>query len=266
MLEEILGLQPGTLPQARREGQAPSEPLIAGFLDHAMAGVRTVSQNSLEMISDGLADRRPPQQAAQPHHSAPELPEARIGLARLHDLIFKSETGENLKIRALNLNQPELLHEIERAGTFDQTELFQKIEKAAENGEPFGVLLGDYDFSNVSDDLAALEILSQIAAEAHAPLIAAAAPEFFGLLDFAELDDVPNLIQRIESVEYDRWRQFRSSDSSRYVGLCLPHILMRLPYGRNTHSVELFQFEEDLQQAGQGASSGGMLSSPWADA
>ena len=34
--------------------------------------------------------------------------------------------------------------------------------------------------------------------------------------------------------EYVKWRSFRDSEDSRYVGLTLPHILMRLPYGKDT--------------------------------
>src|SRR5262249_8695583 len=36
------------------------------------------------------------------------------------------------------------------------------------------------------------------------------------------------------------------SEDSRYVGLCVPHILMRVPYGRDTAPTESFNFEEDV--------------------
>ncbi|MGH9625593.1 MAG: type VI secretion system contractile sheath large subunit, partial [Bryobacteraceae bacterium] len=39
---------------------------------------------------------------------------------------------------------------------------------------------------------------------------------------------------------------FRESEDSRYVGLCLPHILMRLPYGPDTKPVEGFNFKESV--------------------
>jgi type VI secretion system protein ImpC len=43
-----------------------------------------------------------------------------------------------------------------------------------------------------------------------------------------------------------KWRGFRESEDSRYVGLCLPRILMRLPYGRDTKPVEGFNYEEGV--------------------
>src|ERR1700693_2982397 len=49
-----------------------------------------------------------------------------------------------------------------------------------------------------------------------------------------------------DSSEYAKWKSFRASEDSRYVGLCLPHVLMRLPYGRNGASVEAFNYEEGV--------------------
>jgi type VI secretion system protein ImpC len=47
-------------------------------------------------------------------------------------------------------------------------------------------------------------------------------------------------------VEYAKWKSFRDSEDARYVGLTLPHILMRLPYGPDTAPVEMFNFTEDV--------------------
>ncbi len=255
LLEQILGLQAGALPQA--PGEEP--PGSAGrFLEEslarAMAGVRTVSQDTRDMISGGLTqiDGFLSKQLSRvlQHPSFQRLEAAWRGL---HDLVFHSETDETLKIKVLNLGKPELLEDLEQAGGSGQTELFRKLDRAAEIGEPFGVMLGDYDFANEPADLAALEAISQIATAAQAPFLAAVAPRFFGLTEFDELADATDLVPRLESAAYQRWRQFRSSDSSRAVGLCVPSILVRLPYGRQTRSVELFDFEEDLATASRRA-------------
>jgi type VI secretion system protein ImpC len=255
ILEQVLGLQAGALPRApEEEARGSTGRLLDEYLAQAMAGVRTVSRDTREMISDGVAridDLLGKQLSRVLQH--PSFQRLEAAWRGLHDLVFNSETGGTLQIRALNIGKPELLHDLERAGSFHQTELFRKLDRAAERGEPFGVLLGDYDFSRQSADLAALETLARVAAAAHAPFLAAVAIEFFGLTDFAELDDLPELIGRLEAVEYDRWREFRAADPSRYVGLCLPPILSRLPYGRETRSVELFAFEEDFRAAGRRA-------------
>jgi type VI secretion system protein ImpC len=254
-LEQILGLKAGTLPQAPVESP-PGSPgrLLEETLARAMADVPTVSRDTRDLISggvtqiDGLLSKQLSRVLQYPCFQRLEA-----AWRGLHDLVFNTETDETLKIKTLNLSKPDLLQDIEQAGAPAQTDLFRKLDRAAEYGEPFGVLLSDYEFANVPADLAALEAISQIATGARSPFLAAVAPEFFGLPDFSAMDDVTDLVPRFESAEYQRWRAFRSLDSSRAVGLCMPSILVRLPYGRETRSVELFDFEEDLRTAGHRA-------------
>jgi type VI secretion system protein ImpC len=49
-----------------------------------------------------------------------------------------------------------------------------------------------------------------------------------------------------ETTEYAKWKSFRQSEDSRYVGLCLPRTLGRLPYGKDTKPVDDFNFEEHV--------------------
>jgi type VI secretion system protein ImpC len=108
------------------------------------------------------------------------------------------------------------------------------------------MLLGDYEFTRHSQDIALLEKISQVAAGAHAPFLAASSPELFNLDSFTDLGVPRDLAKGFDTVEYVKWKSFRESDDSRYVGLCLPHVLMRLPYGPETVPVENFTFKEDV--------------------
>jgi type VI secretion system protein ImpC len=94
--------------------------------------------------------------------------------------------------------------------------------------------------------MALLERVGQVAAAAHAPFISAADPELFGLESFTDIDAKRDLAKIFDSVEYAKWKSFRESEDSRYVGLCLPHTLMRLPYGDKTRRTEGFRYEEDV--------------------
>src|SRR6478672_933642 len=164
-------------------------------------------------------------------------------------LVDKTETSTGLKIRVLNASKKDLLKDLEKASEFDQSGLFKKVYEAEYGifgGEPYGVLIGDYEFSNHPEDMALLERVGQVAAAAHAPFISAADPGLFGLDSFTEIDAKRDLAKIFDSVEYAKWKSFRESEDSRYVGLCLPHILMRLPYGEDTIPVESFRFEEDV--------------------
>jgi len=164
-------------------------------------------------------------------------------------LVDKSETGTQLKIRVMNASKRDLLKDLEKASEFDQSGLFKKVyesEYGIFGGEPYGVLIGDYEFSNHPEDMALLERVGQVAAAAHAPFISAANPELFGLDSFTEIDAKRDLAKIFDSVEYAKWKSFRESEDSRYVGLCLPHTLMRLPYGDKTRRTEGFRYEEDV--------------------
>ena len=78
------------------------------------------------------------------------------------------------------------------------------------------------------------------------PFISAAASDLFNIDNYTELDNPRDLAKIFSTPDYAKWQSFRDSEDSRYVGLCLPHILMRLPYGPETVPVESFNFVEDV--------------------
>ena len=152
----------------------------------------------------------------------------------LHYVVHESETSPMLKIRVLNASKEDLRRDLERAVEFDQSALFKKVyeeEYGTFGGAPYAALIGDYEFSRTSPDVALLEKISNVAAGAHAPVHGRRRPRSAELESFTDLTAPRDLSKIFESVDYAKWRSFRESEDSRYVGLCLPHILMRLPYG-----------------------------------
>ena len=167
----------------------------------------------------------------------------------LHYLVYNTETSTMLKLRVLNVSKQDLLRDLERASEFDQSALFKKVyeeEYGMFGGAPFGALLGDYEFGRHPQDMALLEKISNVAAAAHAPFLAAASAQLFNLDSFTDIGVPRDLAKIFDSLDYVKWRSFRESEDSRYVALTLPHILMRLPYGKETVPVEAFHFEEDV--------------------
>lgn len=167
----------------------------------------------------------------------------------LHYLVHQSETGTSLKIRVLNATKTDLKKDLEKAVEFDQSTLFKKLyeeEYGQLGGEPYGLLIGDYEISRHPEDITLVKQLSNVAAAAHAPLISAASPELFNLESFTDLPNPRDLAKIFQGVEYAGWRSFRESEDSRYVALTLPHVLGRLPYGKDFKSVEEFDFEENV--------------------
>lgn len=165
----------------------------------------------------------------------------------LHYLVHQSETGENLKIRVLNVSKRDLFKDLEKAAEFDQSALFKKIyeeEYGQLGGQPYGMLVGDYEFGRSAEDVSLLKMISNVAAAAHAPFISAASSKMFNFDSFTELSNPRDLAKIFDSVEYAQWKSFRESEDSRFVGLTLPHVLGRLPYGANFKKVDEFNFEE----------------------
>jgi type VI secretion system protein ImpC len=164
-------------------------------------------------------------------------------------LMDNSETGVGLKIRVLNASKKELLRDIEKAPEFDQSALFKKIyeeEYGVFGGAPFGALVGDFEFGKHPEDMALLEGMSHIAAQAHAPFVSAASPDLFNLEGYQQLDAPRDLAKIFDSTEYAKWKSFRQSEDSRYVALTLPRTLGRLPYGAETKPIDEFVYEEHV--------------------
>jgi len=224
--------------------------VIKEFVDQVLAGEIVYAKDTEAMVKARIAqlDALISAQLNEVMH-APEFQKLEGSWRGLHFLVDQSETSPNLKIKVFNLPKKDLLKDLERASEFDQSQTFKKVyeeEYGVFGGQPFGLLVGDYEISNHPQDLSLLEKMSNVAAAAHAPFISAADPKMLNLDTYTQLGDPRDISKIFDSVEFTKWRSFRESEDSRYVGLCLPHVLMRLPYGKETVPVESFDFEEDV--------------------
>ncbi|MBK9168950.1 MAG: type VI secretion system contractile sheath large subunit [Bryobacterales bacterium] len=248
----------GLLDQIVEEGRLAADPaakergrdLIKEFVAQVLDGSMTIARDAEMMINARIAqiDHLVSIQLNEimHHESFQKLEGSWRGLKHLMD---NSETSVMLKIRVLNCSKKELLRDLQRAPEFDQSALFKKIyedEYGVFGGAPYGALIGDYDFGRHPEDLELLEKISNVAAAAHAPFFSAASPEMFNLERFTELHAPRDLAKVFDNTLYAKWKSFRDSEDSRYVGLCLPRALGRLPYGRDTKPVEAFNYEEHV--------------------
>ncbi|MCR4415540.1 MAG: type VI secretion system contractile sheath large subunit [Thermoguttaceae bacterium] len=222
--------------------------LIRTLTEEALKGTVTVSRDIIRSIKNGIEaiDATISKQlAAIMHH--PDFQRLEGTWRGLHYLVMNSETGTELKIKVLNCSKRELFKDLDRAIEFDQSQLFKKLyenEFGMPGGQPYGALIGDYEFTNHPEDIAMLEKISGVAAAAFCPFISAASPKLFNLDSFADLATPRDLAKIFDSVEYAKWQSFRESPDSRFVALVMPRVLSRLPYGKNTKPVDEFDFEE----------------------
>ena len=231
-------------------GKERGKDLVKQFVSQVLEGSMTVSKDVEAMINARIAqiDHLLSLQLNEIlHHSAfQKLEGTWRGLKYLMD---NTETSVQCKIKVLNVNKKDLLRDLQRAAEFDQSALFKKVyeeEFGIFGGAPFGALVGDYEFNRGPEDMELLERTAQVASAAHAPFLSAADPSFFNLESFGQLDAPRDLGKVFDTTEYAKWKSFRASEDSRYVGLCVPRMLIRLPYGKETKSIEAFNYEENV--------------------
>ena len=227
------------------------ESAVQTLARQALADTALVSDDALRSIEAMIAalDRKLTEQInlILHHEDFQGLESAWRGL---HYMVNNTETDETLKIKVLNISKKEIGRSLKkfRGTAWDQSPIFKKVyeeEFGQFGGEPFGLLVGDYYFDHSPMDVQLLADIAQVAAGAHAPFIAAAAPTVLQMDSWNELSNPRDLTKIFQTPEYAAWRSLRESEDARYLGLAMPRFLARLPYGAKTEPVEEFAFEED---------------------
>jgi len=175
-------------------------------------------------------------------------------------LATQADGIKNIKIRVLDISWVEVAHDLSRSLEFDQSQLFKKIyseEYGTPGGEPYGVIIGDYEISHKPsakhsyEDISILQSIGQISMAAFSPFVTGAAPDLFGLDDFSTLGQPLNFDNIFSQTEYIKWRSFRERPEAQFVGLTMPHILMRLPYRKSPGSFKGIHFKEECASRGR---------------
>lgn len=236
---------------ARDISQRPhAKDLVGEFVNQVLTEGMTIGNDTVASLKLRIAqiDNLLSDQLNEVMHD-PAFQSMEASWRGLNYLVMNSETGTQMKIRVLNITKKELLDDMEKATEFDQSVMFKRIyedEYGTFGGNPFSVLVGDFEFGRHPQDMSILEKMSGVAAAAHAPFVASASPRLFDMDSFNELPVPRDLSKTFESTELVKWRSFRESEDSRYVALTLPHVLMRLPYGPDTIPVDGFDYREDV--------------------
>jgi type VI secretion system protein ImpC len=181
------------------------------------------------------------------HH--PDFQKLESAWRGLKFAVDHTDFRENIKVELLNVSKADLMTDFEDAPEITKSGLY-KIAYTAEygtfGGKPYGCMFANYEFGPGPQDIQLLQNCAAVSAMAHAPFFAAAGPAFFGDKDFLKLPNLRDLHAIFEGPQYTKWNSFRSSEDSRYVGLCMPRFLLRLPYGNKTQPAKTFSYEEDV--------------------
>jgi len=227
------------------------ENAVTTLVQQALADTSLIKDHVLDTIEEMIArlDQKLSAQINEILH-APEFQQIESAWRGLHHLVFNSETDAQLKIHVMNVSKNELYRNLRLypGARWDQSPLFKKVyeqEFGQLGGEPYGCMIADYHFSHLPTDVQLLRDLSKIASASHCPMFAGADPSLMGMDSWTELMNPRDLSKVFDTPEYAAWKGLRDQDDSIYVGLCMPRVLSRLPYGAKSEPVEEFAFEED---------------------
>ncbi|PXY94696.1 type VI secretion system contractile sheath large subunit [Frischella perrara] len=182
------------------------------------------------------------------HH--PEFQEIESTWRGLKFLVDRTDFRRNVKIELLDVSKDDLRQDFEDAPEINQTGFYRHTyiqEYDTPGGEPLGVTISNYEFDRGAQDIALLRNVSKVAAAAHMPFLASVGPKFFGKENMEEVAAIKDIANYFDRAEYTKWNSFRETDDSRYIGLTLPRVLARLPYGPETVPVRSFNYIEDVK-------------------
>ncbi|MCW8128145.1 type VI secretion system contractile sheath large subunit [Microbulbifer halophilus] len=170
-------------------------------------------------------------------------------------LVQSAPHSDNIKIKLLDASWRDLGKDIERAPDFDQSGFFHLIyneEFGTPGGEPFGLILGDYQVSHrpfadhPHDDVFTLQGIAHTAAAAFVPFVCGVTPQLFGVDRFDDLARPIDFAEVFRQKQYIRWNALRDMEDSRFIAVTLPQILMRQPYNTDFSSYRGLRFAEDI--------------------
>lgn len=166
----------------------------------------------------------------------------------LYDLAANVNFSADIGIDILDVSKEELYEDFDNnSSDIFGCALFDKVYVAEYDqygGRPFGVVIGDYEFSHTPQDLFFLRMMGKVAAASHAPFVGSVSAAFFGCKTVEEFDAIRNLEGLINHPKYGPWNAFRETDESAYIGLTFPRFILRKPWHPETQPVPDMNFTE----------------------
>ncbi|WP_213877274.1 type VI secretion system contractile sheath large subunit [Pseudomonas sp. dw_358] len=182
------------------------------------------------------------------HH--PDFQQVESTWRGVESLVNQTDFRRNVRIELLDVSKAHLIQDFDDAPEVAQSGLYFHTytqEYDTPGGEPVASIISDYEFDRSPRDIILLRNLSKVSAAAHMPFIGAVGPAFFGKRTMEEVAAIKDIASYFDRAEYLKWKAFRETEDARYIGLTMPRVLGRLPYGPDTVPVRSFNYIESVK-------------------
>jgi type VI secretion system protein ImpC len=222
--------------------------VFLGLLKEASTPVARLDRSLLDSHIAALDAQISRQLDAVMHH--PDFQRVESTWRGVQSLVAQTDPRQNVRLELLDISKEHLLQDFEDAPEIAQSGLYFHTytqEYDTPGGEPIASAISSYEFDRSPQDIALLRSIAKVAAAAHMPFIGSVGPAFFGKRNMEEVAAIKDIGSYFDRAEYLKWKAFRDSDDARYIGLTLPRVLGRLPYGPDTVPVRSFNYIESVK-------------------
>jgi len=179
------------------------------------------------------------------HH--PDLQRLEASWRGLWHVVNQVAFDENIQVLVCHCTKDELEADLSDAAEMTTSSYFRILytsEFGQFGGKPYSAVFANFEIDASPPDVGLLRRMASVSAMAHAPVLVSASPKLFDFDRFTELTAAASLSAVFETPHRAVWNAFRQHDDSRYVGVLLPRMLLRLPYGEAREHAGSFVYEE----------------------
>lgn len=238
-LERLLGTKPKASPEPASRQSAVADAFIRQLVAPQVVPDKPDAGAYLDAADQAASDRL---RRLLRH---PEYQRLEASWRSLFELVSQVESDEAVEISMLSLDADRLQEAVAKPQDNPLNSplgrLLAETSATAPDTEPWTTLVGDYLFGANVRDIRTLSALGSICRGLGTGFLAGAQPTLLGCPD---LRTHPRDWTQLPADVADALRELRRSPASQAIGLALPRVLVRLPYGEESDPCDLFPFEE----------------------